>query len=337
MTALLIDPRQVTLEQLRNVVGGKDASLPRGPAMDLLRASASPDRHRDFAAVLRNEAEPPTARALAALHLGRLGTPEARAVLMEHGVTGPDRLREEIARALGRTGGEEALDALRRAGDAGSARLAAQTRFAAALIAHRLGREGDDVAVDILPADVQELSIPAESELAVRVQPARPDTATRCLTALESDPYGVEYAEEALVELRFEADEWMVLLTREFATADGAQRLQRRKALLGVVAERDRVRDTYSVAAIMLSTPDRGSVRLHLHHRDGELVYIGRLEVRSFTIRTVERGDTLPLELDGRLENGRLFFDVARTAALTSRRRQARPLVGRFQLKRATD
>jgi hypothetical protein len=170
------------------------------------------------------------------------------------------------------------------------------------------------------------------------VQPARADAARQCLIALRSDPYGVEYAEEGLVELRADADEWMLLLTRDFATADGMQRLQRRKALLGVIAERDRVRDTYSVAAIMLSTPDNGSVRLHLHHPDGELVYIGRLEGESFAIRTVERGDTLPLELDGRLENGRLVFDVARTAALTSRRRQSRPLIGRFQLnKRTTD
>lgn len=321
MSARLIDPQRVSLHQLRRAVRGQDALLPRRPAMALLQASRFPQRHRDYAQVLQNEAEAPTLRALAAQHLGRVGSPAARAVLLQHGDVEPERVRLAVVNALGRTGGEDALPVVRRAATGGSPRLAAEARFAEALIAHRLRLEGDDEP----PETCDLLTLPTDFALAVPARPARPATVTRCLATLASDPYGIEYAEETAVQLSMGSEEWVVLLNRDLAAPDGVESLCR-KALLGVIAERDELYDTYSVALLLLATPERGAVRLSLHRTDGDLIYLGRLEEGAFTIRTVDRPDALPLELCGRLGDGRLDVEAAHTAIMTARRKRPLPL-----------
>lgn len=324
MSARLIDPQRVSLHQLRRAVRGQETLLPRGPAMALLQASLFPQRHLDYALVLQNREEAPALRALAAQHLGRVGTPAALAVLMQQGSTEPERVQRAVVMALGRTGGEDALEVVRRAGTGGSPRLAAEARFAEALITHRLGlEEGGDPS----PENLELLALPTGFALAVPVRLAPPATVTRCVATLVSEPYGIEYAEEGAVQLRMDSEEWVVLLNRDLASPNGAETLYRRKTLLGVIAERDVLDDAYSVALLLLATPEKGAVRLSLHRPDGDLIYLGRLEGGAFTIRTVDRPDALPLELCGRLGDGRLDVETAHTAIMTTPKKRPLPLI----------
>lgn len=142
---LALNPDQLSL--VRNVIAGTDTSFPRTQAISLLRTSVVPDKYRDFQQLLENEHEDPSVRYLAARSLGRINTPEAVEILINNSQIRDEYVLAGVMLALGRIGDRNALEAISRVKESATGLAASQAEFAAALISHRLGLEGNDLPI----------------------------------------------------------------------------------------------------------------------------------------------------------------------------------------------
>ena len=73
----------------------------------------------------------------------------------------------------------------------------------------------------------------------------------------------------------------MMVLNREFAAQASVERLQRRRAFLGVVATRRRDAGLYPIAHLMLTAPTetKDEIRLLIHRPNGDLPFVGTTQV----------------------------------------------------------
>src|SRR5205823_3960256 len=140
-TAFDLDPDRASLERVRRALAGKDPQLPATRAMSLLFASDLPNKHRDFESVLADEQMPDLSRRVAAAYLGRLQTPEAVEVLVQHLDMRDERVVSAVVHSLGAAGGKEALDALTKLKPKLPSSVTGEVDIACAFMAYRIGVE----------------------------------------------------------------------------------------------------------------------------------------------------------------------------------------------------
>lgn len=300
---------EISLKRLRDAVLGKDPILPRGRAMDLLQSSGFSHRHRDFERVLQDQHQPVEARCLAAAHLGKVATPAAVKILLQHCYPGNQSVLASVLSALGRIGDEPALQAVIKAQEHAQGLAAANAAFAATLIAHRLGIAGNTGA----PLEsVAPLAPDHPCARPFRVTRPDPADAARCLWSLGSHPFGIELAEHSMCQARCGKNTWMVALNRDFSDAAALDALTARKAILGVVALRGPDAVSYSVTYLMLTSPGtpRQQIDILLYRPNGTLTLRGTAQVSgqaaAFSLLALPNPGAVAANIAGTFENGQL-------------------------------
>src|SRR5687767_1925548 len=222
-----IDPDDVSLHRLREVVAGRATGYQRLAALRLLEQSDFPNKHRDFEALLANEGEQPSIRRQAAISLGNVNTPAAHDALVRQLVTADARVFAAIVAALGRIGGRPALDRLRAIRGDAPPRAMMAVDMAVSLIAHRLRLDEDEsmplhheTYAEASPGEVRPFHVShadrAEAELALR--------------SLQATPYGIEFSEAHIYYVRCGRMAWTVLFNQQFVQQDAVRQLAARRA-----------------------------------------------------------------------------------------------------------
>lgn len=320
-------PEELGLRRLREVVAGRDASFPRQAAMALLAESDFPNKDLDLAALLENENESPRIRYLAALTLGRIRTAEALRILVRNVETRDEGVQAAVMRSLGRLGDRSALDAIAAVMGKTGGMAERDARFAAALISHRLGLEGNDLPV---PEEKDYLDILPGAARPIQFIRADAADAEFCLRSLAADPFGIEFAEQPMYLVRCGRTVLMVVFARELFAPSRLRSLEERKTIAGVVALRNPTSGLYSVSLLILTSPARPANGFHvlLAHPHGKVAYGGSARVEEdtaeFSIRAVAHPGAFAVRIQGRLLKPQLQIQSAISAFFTSRPRRPR-------------
>ena len=308
------DTGSLSLRRLREIVAGKDGTFPRSQCMAMLSSTDFPNKHRDFEAVLENERESPELRYLAAIHLGTVATPAALEILVRNSQVRDERVLAGVMKALGRIGDRSALDAIATARKYATGSAARQAEFAATLIAHRTGSEEYAPPVAV-PASVVELDLHCARPF--RITRADDADAELCLRSLAGQPFGIEFAEHPMYQVRCGRKTSMILLNREFTTEASVESLRKRRAFLGVVAARSEDIRMYFVAHLILTAPAEGKdeIRIFIHRPNGDVAFAGTAQVAEncagFSIRALPRPGAFAVSIEGTFEDGRLDITTA--------------------------
>lgn len=322
LQAALLDPDGVALRRVRAVVAGRETDIPRGMAMALLQASDFPNKHRDFQEVLENDNERPEVRYLAAIHLGRIDTPAARAILLESARTRDPQVLAGVAKALGRIGDQSALPILSRVAEQATGFPGSAARFAAGLIAHRLGLAGYDL---LLPVEADYLELPQGVGRTLRVERAHESDVQFCLRCLASQPLGVEFAERPAYQVRCGSRMWLILLNRDLAGPGAVGRLMARKTLLMSVAARNQETGFYSVGLLVLTRPGEEPDRIDvlIYRPTGDAILGGQARVEAdqalFVIHAIARPGAAAVMIRGIFRDGALAIQTALSSAVVVR------------------
>ena len=319
---------QQPFSRIRAAALGEDASVPRARAIADLAASGYPNRQRDLESIVLNADEPSELRALAADWLGRIDHPSTATRVLRHLDTPDALVRQRIVHRLGLVGDERAIEPLLAlsARERGPARNRA--RFAAALIAHRYRHESSPIELPPSPASGE--FPPGQLMPIVAIPPPRQDVEA-CLLDVADSSIGISFGEASALQVRIDANRWMVLLDAAFEDTGELACLEQQCAVLGGVAEWHAQSRQHFLTGLILSSPDRSSVpRLHLHDLDGVLLGLGDSPAPrnwySFTLRTVADAIGIAFELKGTLRDGRLSLSSSRGAEVFTRRRIPAPL-----------
>ena len=157
--------------------------------------------------------------------------------------------------------------------------------------------------------------------------------ADHALRTLSREPFGIDYDESALHDIRCASTRWLVAFNREVTSAGGLERLASRKTLAGVPASYQDGNDTYSARLLILTAPERGGrVRIHLRRLLGEPGLFGRVEIKApagrhpFSIRAVATAGMFPVTAEGLyLEGGRIELTTARAGLFIPASRRPQP------------
>jgi hypothetical protein len=288
-----------------------------------LRIAPSPklQKLRNMAATLQNAREPARTRHLAAVALARLDSSAARDVLVRSLRIRDRMVRDGVLRALGRIGDEAALRAIARLKDS-----SARARFAAALLAQRLGAKGHDLRP---PRTGGLLALGAQSCPVKWQQPAAAELKS-CLRSLAGDPFGIAFARAPAYQVRCGGQLLMVILNRKLAAQDMVDELCSHKTLAGVVAARNDADGRYSVTLLILTAPSRRppGFRLLLCQPNGTIAYAGLARAKAgaaeFSLRAISRPGAVPIRVEGTLEGAKVKIKSARSALSVYSPRQPR-------------
>jgi hypothetical protein len=313
-------PTPAEIKRIREAVAGRDSSIPRREAMQLLLALDIADKHRDFESVLRDEDEDPRFRGLASVNLGRLGSEQAAHSLIAATDTSEPTVLSLIMRALGRIGGPDALPAIGLVVQRTSGASQRQARFAAVLIAHRFNLPGHAARApaesDYLPLP----QLPAAPARPIGIAAASPAEIETAVAALSRQPVGITPSKQQGWTLRCGNFEWMLLVGQEFEAPDALHALVQRRAVPAIVSLKSEEDGAHRPALTVLTVPGSvpGTVDILVHTLAGRVAYAssatfveGRLR---FSIRSVRGGATLPVVVTG-FYDGQVFQAEAETVA----------------------
>ena len=306
---VILNADETGLEKLRDMVAGKDRSFPRSAAMALLLTSDFPNKDEDFAAVLEDEKAPARIRFLAATTLAKIDTRAAQNMLIRNLSVRDDRVRAGVLVGLGRIGDGAALKAIENLKEDSN-----PARFAATLIAHRLGVKGHDLPV---PDDKDLINLPAGDVSPVQWQRPAANEVSFCLRSLASNPFGIALAQEPAYQVRCGRRDLMVLFNRELIAQDTIKRVSETKTLAGVVALRNETNGLYSVSLLIMTSPNmkNGAIHISLCQTNGNLAYAGRAVVKAnsaeFSLRSVLRAGASAIRFEGIFHDGRLEVKTA--------------------------
>lgn len=311
---------QIPKDKLPDVVLGKDRAYPRAQAMAELAASDRPDREALLSQVLDNSYEHRRYKAVAAIALGRILTSNAERSLLRNLARIDDDAFPEVALALGRIGGAEALkalDALKLPPQSGGS---AAVAYAATLIAHRLGLPDHERR---FPGDDEILEPDPKESYGIEVRKAKPDVATKVLQDLQHHPYGIAFDPDTLTETQCDGEVNVFCPNRAFLGAAIA-RLEERKAVLAIGALKSEETGDYSVSFVVFSRPVGASeVVITAHRCSGKLslagtgrIAGGRLE---FQLRSVRQPGARAVLVKGTLDNGQIRVSEAIRSTMRER------------------
>jgi hypothetical protein len=319
-----LDPDRASLQRVRRALAGNDPTFLAARALEILFASDFPNKHRDFERILADESVPAHTRSLAAAYLGRLQTPEAVDILIEHLDIRDESVLAAILRALAVAGDRRALDAIVELVPKLRTSAVQDANVAEALIAYRAGVEGADLP---LTSGLRFLDVEPSSAGKLEISVADRNDVEFCLRSLGRRPYGIELAESPAFQVRCQERLWIVLLNRECSTPSGIAS-GRQRAMLGVVALRERETGLYSPAYVLLTTSlsQEGNIRILACRSNGRVIFGGEAHADDdrvhFSLRAVARPGAFALAVDATFEDGQLRVD----RALTSLRAQVEPL-----------
>lgn len=314
-----VDTDRFSLKQLRDVVAGRDTTFPRSRGMALLLATDFPNKHRDFEAVLENEKESPEIRYLAAIYLGKIPAPAVIEILVKNSHVRDERVLEGVMKALGWIGDKSALEAISTAKKRVKGLAAMQAEFAATLIAHRVSLEECELLV---PETRNHVKLDLHCARPFRITRADDADAEFCLRSLAGQPFGIEFSEHPMYQVRCGRNTWMILFNRDFGGKSSVKTLGKRKAFLGVVAIRSEETRLYSVSYLLLTSPvkDEDVISVLVYRTNGKLTFAGTARAvgncADFSILALLQPGAFAVKIEGTFEDGRLDIKTALSTTL---------------------
>lgn len=320
-------PNQINLDKLRAAVAGRDPSFPRSEAMALLVTSKASNKEEIFEALLFNESEETDIRYLAGISLGRINTPAAIDALVRSSHIRNDQVLAGVMQALGRIGGERALDIALRVKDESTGYAAAQARFAAALISYRLGLPTNDLPV---PNASSYLKLSPIGTHPISFSLASKKDAELYLRLLTNQPFGIEYADQPIYQIRCEPRTMMIVFNKSFAGERAVRKLASRRALFAVVATWFEETKTYCPSLLVLTSPAIESEALNIlvPRPTGELIFGGTGRIHNdrleFSVHAISRPGAVAVVFEGTIMDGQLDITNAQSAITRQKNRQPR-------------
>jgi hypothetical protein len=291
--------------------------------VDLSRAISAlsvRDRSPETAGILSrfaaDERESPIDRAVAAASLGLIPTPEARAGLLRCLRGAEPILRIEAIKSLGAIGDEATLEALNQVGPGENAAEERLLAFTRALIAHRLGRESDDLP---FRRGVARRAGSEDELIPLSLRPIRASTISAERARLQGSDFGMPLSERVGFGLHVGRARWTVFVNAEIAEGGGvfarSSRIFERPWITALLARRHDRTDSSAVQYVVLSDPHDDAARIIVVRTDGELVYSGELSrprgLLSFVVRDVARRGTAPTNIRGHLTSRGVELEVS--------------------------
>ena len=304
---------KVKVEKLRNVLEGNDKSIPRTKVISMLHLTNFPNKEEILGSLLENQNESNGYRHLAISTLGKIDTERAREVLIKNLNISDQRLIASIVLALSRYGDKSSLDAIIGVRQKLTDFARSQAEFAASLISYRLG-----IAENELPrhseGDFQGLQ-PNSKQIAVK-KPSQSEL-DLCFRSIGEKPFGIRPTEKGSVQLTGDKETFIVLLNHEFASAEMIKTLFERKAILGIVSQKNLETQKYFVSYLILTSPrDQGSeISIWVVRSHGKIVLAGNAKpkdgVINFQIRSISQAGAQPIAIEGSIKNDKFDLELA--------------------------
>jgi hypothetical protein len=258
------------------------------------------------------------------LHLPERHPRIANKILVNNLSIRDDVVLSGVVKALGWIGDQRAFEAISRLSGTAGERAATGARFASTLIAHRLGLDGGESSNDV---NVDYLDLQHDAARRLSLDSADPKEAEMCLRSVVEHPYGIEYAEAPMYQLRCGQNAWMVLFNRDCVGRDVVERLRRHKSLLSVIAYRSRASRLYAPVYLVMTAPSGGGVAILVYRASGGMQFGGETRIddgiASFSMRAAARPGAFAVRLDGTFDGVRLTMSTALAGAVAARRKRS--------------
>lgn len=303
----IMDADGFSVAELRKMAFEDKGPLSRPLALALLGRKRYPRKTQDLERFVMDETETPRLRNMAALELGRLGTPAAvkalerglsvkedvslRGVLEGISLTGVDRIHPEINRLKRRKGpvGETA-------------------RRTAALLTHRLGLRG------------AAMSRPEGGrQTAIEIGRPRRSEIEAALSTLAKTATGLKLMYGGAVSFRCDDQKFMFMLRESIGDQPDLTRLVRHKAELAVVAARkEREHSGWALKYHVLTAPmSKDEIRIVVSTAKGRVTLEGIAKVEresaDFQVHSVGGAGAVAIEVGGTYDGQKITFTNARS------------------------
>jgi hypothetical protein len=308
----VIDADNYTVADLRKMVFEGQGELSRPLALSLLERKDYPEKVDDLERLLLNDDESSRMRSVAAVGLGRIGSPEAVAVLRRAAGTKDPATAGAVIRGLSLAGGGEEraiVDRLkRRRGSIGEA-----ARNTAVMLSYRAG------AVRGAEVDLPDRRLRINAKLAtpIEVAPSSRDEAERALRHVTTIAPALRLTTDGAVSLQCQDARFMLLLN-ETAKA-GLDQFADGRAELGVVAAQRSVEGVgWDLKYHVLTTPrSDGQIDVAVVSGRGRPVLAGSARIADgraeFELKAVDGNGVLPVSLRGSFDGQSLEMTDARS------------------------
>jgi hypothetical protein len=292
---------KITQKRLTDIVQGRDKSLPRNIAINMLPASKVRRSVGILNKLLIDEAEEVSARHLAAVNLWKSNTPTAHKYLLKAAqkITNGEILGS-VVKALGRVGDKKALDTVVAIEEGSRGLLKAQASFAASLISYRRGLEGHD-----LPVPTTHVPIPAGNQTRLKFTTPTQAEVDVFTSSLDREPYGIAFSKDLMHQFICAGGRCMVALNQQLSNGNALSELTGKKAMVGVLAAKNSEDGRYSATHLILSSPGtpRGKVNILVYSITGTPAWAGEtisvdVNQAKFELKTVETIGVVPMQME---------------------------------------
>lgn len=319
-----IDAEKYGVDELREAAFGRSETLSRPLALMLLGRKNYPQKVADLARLLSDEQEESRLRKMAAVELGRIGTPQAIERLETALHVKDSLVRQTVTEALAGSGREQAHAAVRRLRPGKQAALAETRQWANQLMSVRLGARGGDI---LAPPQRKWLRVDDKRAVPVRVRPGRPGDVAEAVRDLSAGPLKVTLSQEHAVQAQCGDRQFLFLFEREFLQQPPEQ-LLRKKAAPAVVAEKHTLEgEGWEARYLVITQPVKheNQTRVLLTSSSGTVAMVGTVGLDdqgrlAFRVQTADQPGAVPVEVEGLYESRELRFQRF-LSELTSRGR----------------
>ncbi len=176
-----------------------------------------------------------------------------------------------------------------------------------------MGLEGNE-----LPSPYEKgiLDVPSDSRQFV-VEKANQNELKICLESIGEKPFGFALSEKPAYQLNYGANS-IILLNSDFANYGSIKTLVERKAIPGIVAQRNPETGGYFVSYLILTSPKKqnNEINIWFARSHGKISFggSGRIEERqiTFSIRSISEVGVVPMIAEGSITEKSFELKVAR-------------------------
>lgn len=301
------------LDMFGKILMGGEVPVSLASAISVLNREF-PMEIRECQVLLEDRHQPSRIRALAAVSLGRIGTPEAEAILIRNIQIPKNDVLSASMTSLGRIGGTRALEVIVGVRPFMTGPAAVRADFAAVLISYRLRLTGHELNV---PNESNFLKFESSSVHQLETHPPDETEARLCLQSLDAQPYGVEFSDNILQKLTCRDNHHMLVLNRDFEGWDGVRKLRDGNALLGAVATKCPDINAYSIAFLVFTSPgdEKDGLQIWINRATGESAFAGTARLKhdrvTFEVSALVGPGAFCLHINGRFDGSALVFTEA--------------------------
>ncbi|MBL7827872.1 MAG: hypothetical protein JNJ57_14680 [Saprospiraceae bacterium] len=305
-------------QEIAAVVRKQSTAFPRAQAFNLFRMAplALQEKQKTYSGVLQDSTEAPRIRYLAAFNLCRLESRSGGKEVLELLEKEKDEhVISALAPLLGRCAPADAVRRIQTLAEKSKGFARQQLEFSLSLIAYR-----ENLPEFTLPyPKSSELLTLEDSKTAVSMRLDKPNAAEfeHIRYANDDDAFGLEPSLQLSYKIGCNPNDWILSLDQKMGKPDTAEQLKKRKQILGALYFRNFSTGDYSLAYLLLSSPEKQECLLHLCSPKGMVKYAGKARFESaglsFSIQSVLHAGATPVRFEGNFAQGSLQVTHARS------------------------